>query len=78
VWRGLAVIGMGLLGGAVAISKGAVFFHPIALSVLPGAVTRLAVMVAVDGNVAALIHGGASYSDAPWTLESSVQRGRSV
>ena len=35
-WRGLAAIGVGLLAMAVGISKGAIFFHPIVLAVLPG------------------------------------------
>ena len=75
-WRGFAAIGVGLLAAAVGISKGAIFFHPIVLAVLPGTVTRLAVIIAVDGGLAAAILAGASYSEAPWVAEAQAQRPR--
>jgi uncharacterized membrane protein YidH (DUF202 family) len=75
-WRGLAVIGIGLLAVAVGISKGAIFFHPIVLAVLPGTLTRLAVVVAVLGGVAASILGGASYSDALWSSDTQTEHAR--
>jgi hypothetical protein len=77
-WRGLAAIGVGLLGMAVGISKGAIFFHPIVLAVLPGTVTRLAVIVAAGGGLAASILGGVSYSEAPWASAAQVQRSRAA
>ena len=73
-WRGVAAIGVGLLAMAVGVSKGAIFFHPIVLAVLPGTVTRLAVIVAVDGGLAAAILGGASFSEAPWAAEAQRPR----
>ena len=75
-WRGLTAIGVGLLAMAVGISKGAIFFHPIVLAVLPGTLTRLAVIVAVDGGLAAAILAGASFSEAPWAAEPQAQRPR--
>ena len=75
-WRGVAAIGVGLVAMAVGISKGAVFLHPIVLAVLPGTVTRLAVIVAVDGGLAAAIVGGASFSEAPWATDAQAHHPR--
>jgi hypothetical protein len=57
-----AAIGLGLLAAAIGVSKGAVFLHPIALSLLPGFATRLCVTVSIGAGVAAALLGGASYS----------------
>jgi hypothetical protein len=57
-----AAIGLGLLGVAVGVSKGAVFLHAIVLSPLPGTVARLFVAVAIGAGVAAAVLGAATYS----------------
>jgi hypothetical protein len=65
-----AAVGLGLLGLAIGLSKGAVFLHPIVLAVLPGTVTRLVVIIAVGAGIAggalgcALYAGGSSASDS--------------
>lgn len=75
-WRGVAAIGVGLLAMAVGISKGAIFFHPIVLAVLPGTLTRLAVIIAVVSGLAASILGATSYSEMPRVSEAQAQRPR--
>lgn len=74
-----AAAGLGLLGLAIGISKGAVFLHPIVLAVLPGTVMRLVVIVAVGAGITggalgcALYAGGPSVSDgAPAASRGSV------
>jgi hypothetical protein len=57
-----AAIGLGLLAAAIGVSKGAVFLHPIALSLLPGFATRVCVALSIGAGVAAALLGGASYS----------------
>jgi hypothetical protein len=75
-WREVAAIGTGLLAMAVGVSKGAVFFHPIVLAVIPGTVTRLAVILAVDGGLAAAALGGASFSEASRAVDARAQSTR--
>lgn len=57
-----AAIGLGLLGAAVGISKGAVFLHAIVLSSLPGTAARLFVAVAIGTGVAAAVLGAVAFS----------------
>ena len=57
-----AAVGLGLLGLAIGVSKGAIFFHPIVLSVLPGTLTRLTVIVAVGAGVTGGALGCALYA----------------
>jgi hypothetical protein len=65
-----AAIGLGLLGLAIGISKGAVFLHPIVLAVSPADVTRFAVAVAIGAGItggalgSALFAGSSSSSRA--------------
>jgi hypothetical protein len=58
--RAPASIGLGALGAAVGISKGAVFFHPVVLSVVPGGLARLFAAAAIGAGVAAAVAGGMS------------------
>jgi hypothetical protein len=58
--RAPAAIGLGAVSTAVGISKGAVLLHPIVLSVVPGALARLLVAVAIGAGVAAMVAGGMS------------------
>jgi hypothetical protein len=51
-WRPLAAIALGLLSIAVAISKGAIFLHPIVLAVVPGDVTRALASIAIADGIA--------------------------
>jgi hypothetical protein len=52
-----AAVGLGLLGLAVGLSKGAVFFHPIVLAVLPATAIRLLVLAAIGTGAAAAALG---------------------
>jgi hypothetical protein len=61
-WQLPAAIGVGLLTTAIGVSKGAIFFHPIVLALLPGSVTRLTVTIAIGAGLAAAIVAGASVS----------------
>jgi hypothetical protein len=58
--RAPATIGLGAISAAVGLSKGAVFLHPIVLSVVPGTPARLLVTVAIGAGVAAAVAGGMS------------------
>ena len=60
-----ATIGLGLLAAAVGVSKGAVFLHPIVLSLLVGVAARLFVAISIGAGVAAAVLGGASYVEHP-------------
>lgn len=55
-----AAVGLGALSAAVGISKGAVFQHPVVLSVVPGTPARLLVAVAIGAGAAAMVAGGMS------------------
>jgi hypothetical protein len=57
-----AAIGLGLLGLAIGISKGAIFLHPIVLAVLPGTMMRLVVVAAVGAGIVGGALGGALYA----------------
>ena len=57
-----AAAGLGLLGVAVGVSKGDALLHPLVLSALPGALTRLLVVVSVAAGAAAAILGGLYYA----------------
>lgn len=72
--RPAAGAGVGLLGVAVGLSKGAVFLHPIVLSALPGTVTRALVAVAVGAGVAAAVAGAVLYA----RLEEPLARGLAI
>lgn len=65
-----AAIGSGLVAVAVGLSKGAVFFHPIVLAILPGTLMRLLVVAAIGGGLAAAVLGCIFHVD----LERSVRR----
>ncbi|HZP73960.1 MAG TPA: hypothetical protein VFA97_11350 [Gaiellaceae bacterium] len=54
-FRAAAGGGMGLLGLAVGLSRGAVFIHSIVLSVLPGPATRALIALAVGSGLAAAV-----------------------
>jgi hypothetical protein len=57
-----AAIGMGLVGLAVGLLEGAVFFHPIVLAILPATVVRVAAVVAIGAGIDAAALGAISYS----------------
>jgi hypothetical protein len=54
--------GLGLLGLAVGLSRGAIFLHGSVLSALPGTVSRVAVSLAVATGAAAAVAGGLHYA----------------
>jgi hypothetical protein len=58
--RAPAAIGLGAVSVAVGVSKGAVFLHPVVLSVVPGAPARLLAAAAIGAGVAAMVAGGMS------------------
>jgi hypothetical protein len=57
-----AAVGLGLLGLAIGISKGAIFLHPIVLAILPGDLMRLIVVVAVGAGIVGGALGCALYA----------------
>jgi hypothetical protein len=64
-WHAGAAIGLGLLGVGIGLSKGAVFFHPIALAILPGTVVRYAGITAIGAGAGAAALGCWIYARAP-------------
>ena len=56
-----AAVWLSLLGLAVGLSKGEVFFHALVLSSLPGAATRIAAVVAIGAGVAGAVLGCLAY-----------------
>ncbi len=56
-----AAIGVGLLGLAVGLIKGAVFLHPIVLAILPATATRVVVLAAIGAGLTAAALGCMSY-----------------
>ncbi len=60
-WHVGAAIGMGLVAVAVGLLEGAIFLHPIALAVLPGAATRFADILALGAGLDAAVLGGLVY-----------------
>jgi hypothetical protein len=61
-WRSAGAIGVGLVAVAVGLLEGAVFFHPIVLAVLPGAVVRFACVIAIGAGVGAAALGASVYA----------------
>jgi hypothetical protein len=61
--RAGAAIGLGLVSLAVGLLDSAVFVHPVVLSLLPGALTRLLVVIAAGSGLAAIGLGGVGYAD---------------
>jgi hypothetical protein len=61
--RAGAAIGLGLVSLAVGLLDSAVFVHPVVLSLLPGALTRLLVVIAAGAGLVALGLGGVGYAD---------------
>lgn len=64
-WHPGAAIGLGLLGVGIGLSKGAVFFHPIALAILPATVVRYAGITALGAGAGAAALGCWLYARAP-------------
>ncbi len=60
-----AAIGLGLLGLAVGISEGAIFLHPIVLSILPATMIRLLVVAAIGAGLDAAALGCVCYVQVP-------------
>jgi len=60
-----AAIGLGLLGLAVGISEGAMFLHPIVLSILPATMIRLVVVAAIGAGLDAAALGCIGYVQTP-------------
>lgn len=60
--RAGAAIGLGLISLAVGLLDSAVFVHPVVLSLLPGALTRLLVVVAGAAGIVAIGLGGLGYA----------------
>jgi hypothetical protein len=54
--------GLGVLGLAVGLSRGAVFLHPIVLSALPATLTRALVAVGVGAGLAAAVAAATLYA----------------
>ena len=61
--RAGAAIGLGLVSLAVGLLDSAVFVHPVVLSLLPGALTRLLVVIAAGAGLVAIGLGGVGYAD---------------
>ena len=64
-WQAGAAIGLGLLGVGIGLSKGAVFFHPIALAILPATAVRYAGIIALGAGGGAAALGCWIYARAP-------------
>jgi len=60
-----AAIGLGLLSLAVGISEGAIFLHPIVLSILPATLIRLVVVAAIGAGLDAAALGCICYVQTP-------------
>jgi hypothetical protein len=60
-WRIAGAVGAGLVALAVGLLEGAVFLHPIVLAVLPGAMVRLACVVAIGAGLTAVALGALFY-----------------
>lgn len=71
--RAPAAIGLGAISAAVGISKGAVFLHPVVLSVFPGELARLLAAVAIGAGVAAAVAGGMT-APSPFAARTSAVR----
>ena len=75
--RAAAGAGLGLLGLAVGLSRGAIFLHGIVLSVLPGTASRVAVLLAVATGAAAAVAGGLHYARLEGPVRGLVSGGSS-
>lgn len=75
IGRAAAAGGAGLLGVAVGLSKGALFLHPIVLSVFPGTFARLLAAVSIAAGLAAAIAAGLWFLDAPALRTARKRRG---
>jgi hypothetical protein len=64
-WHVGAAIGLGLLAVGIGLSKGAVFFHPIALAILPATVVRYTGITAIGAGSGAAALGCWIYARAP-------------
>jgi hypothetical protein len=64
-WHVGAAIGLGLLAVGMGLSKGAVFFDPIALAILPATVVRCAEITAIGAGSGAAALGCWIYARAP-------------
>jgi hypothetical protein len=64
-WHPGAAIGLGLLGVGLGLSKGAVFFQPIALAILPATVVRCIGITAIGAGAGAAALGCWLYARAP-------------
>ena len=71
-WHVGAAIGLGLFGAGIGLSKGAVFFHPIALAILPATVVRSAAIIAIGAGCDAAALGCWIYADAPTQVSSAI------
>jgi hypothetical protein len=56
-----SAVWLGLLGVAVALSKGEMFFHALVLSALPGTAMRVAAVVAIGAGASAAVLGCDAY-----------------
>jgi hypothetical protein len=66
-WRAAAAGGIGFLGLAVGLLDGAVFLHPIVLSVLPSGAVRILDVVAIGAGLDAAALSAWFYTDIPST-----------
>lgn len=70
-WRAAAAAGIGFLGLAVGLLEGAVFLHPIVLSVLPSAAVRILDVVAIGAGVDAATLAAWFYTESPSVMTTS-------
>lgn len=61
--RAGAAVGLGLISLAVGLLDSPVFLHPVVLSLLPGSVARLLVVLAAGGGVVTIGLGGLGFAD---------------
>ncbi len=66
-WHAAAAGGVGALGLAIGLLEGAVFLHPIVLSVLPSEVMRILDVVAIGAGLDAAALSAWFYAEAPGT-----------
>jgi hypothetical protein len=69
-----AAIGMGLVGLAVGLLEGAVFFHPIVLAILPATVIRLAAILAIGTGIDAAALGAIRYASTGFVSGTAAGR----
>jgi hypothetical protein len=71
-WHVGAAIGLGLFGAGIGLSKGTVFFHPIALAILPATVVRYATITAIGAGCDAAALGCWIYAKVPTQVSSAI------